>query len=119
MNIQIQGIRYEPNDKDEEMVTQKIGGLDKFMSKDDSQAFAQVDLECVEKTHDHKKDIFRVEVTIENAGTIYRAEETRRSLVTALTDVKKKLSKEIRRKNDKQRSMMRRGKKKIADMFGG
>lgn len=79
------------------------------------------DAEFEKVTPSESGPIFRVEINLQVAGTLHRAEATLDSFEAAIDEVRDELDKELRRKHKKQDTLFKKGGRKIKEMmrFGG
>jgi ribosomal subunit interface protein len=90
-------------------VDEKIGGLDKFLEKFDSE-IVETRVEVGKITRGQRQgDIFRAEVNLRIGGYLIRVEETEESLSAAIDLVKDELQRKIREYKDKQGTKFIRG----------
>jgi len=113
----IKGTDVDITDTLRELIEEKIGTLDKFLQDHDS---VQCDVELEKVTASQSGNIFRAEANIIVDGTLaHRAEATTDQIEKSIDEVRDELSKEIRRANDKHRSLVRRGGARIKEMLAG
>lgn len=116
--IKYKSTRVVVEDDLKDITDNKLSTLSKFIS-DDEGVTCEVEFEKVAARNNGR--IFRVEVNLEVAGSLYRAEATEESFERAIDEVREELDKEMRRANRKKESLFRRGGRKIKEMmrFGG
>ncbi len=95
------------------LVDQKFESLDKYMG-DETDTRCEVEFE--KETAQQSGNIFRVEANLWLAGKLYRAEASEVSFEIAIDEVRNELDKELRRSNDKQNTLMKRGGRLIKKM---
>lgn len=98
----------------ESIVSQKLSSLEKYVG-------AETDVRCeveIQKSTAHKSGPnCRVEVNIWVAGALYRAEASKETFEAAVDAVRDDLNLEMRKANEKQDSLLRRGGRKIKEMM--
>ena len=75
------------------------------------------DVEFEKVTASERGPIHRVEVNLQVAGDLHRAEATLESFEAAIDEVRDELDKELRRKHKKQETLVKKGGRKIKDMI--
>lgn len=101
---------------DEHLLTlaeEKLQALGKFIQ--DGPAVCDVEFEKV--SYHEKGDYYRIEVNLEVAGKLYRAEASLDSFEKAIDEVRDELDKELRRDHDKQETLLRRGGRRLKEML--
>ena len=114
INIKANNIDLTPEMK--ALINQKLEPLGKFI------ADAETDLTCdveIEKVTDHHQSgrIYRAEINLFVAGTLYRAEGTEEQMEKAIDEMRDGVKRELRKTQDKRESLIRRGGRKIKDMI--
>ena len=92
----------------ENFVREKIGGLDKLIGNDKSEARVEIG-----KPSQHHKSgrVFRAEVNIRMGGVLLRASCEHEDLRNAIVDVKDELQEQIRKFKEKRTDLARQPKK--------
>ena len=92
----------------ENFVREKIGGLDKLIGNDKSEARVEIG-----KPSQHHKSgrIFRAEANIRMGGVLLRASCEHEDLRNAIVDVKDELQEQIRKFKEKREDLSRQPKK--------
>ena len=96
------------------LVEQKFSSLDKFVG-DETDTRCEVEFE--KETAHQSGDFFRIEANLWLAGKLYRAEASEASFEIAIDEVRNELDKELRRSNDKQNTLMKRGGRALKKMM--
>ena len=96
------------------LLEQKFSSLEKFL-REGSDVSCNVEFEKVAPKQSGL--VHRVEANLRINGKLYRAEATLRSFEEAIDEVRNELDKELRRAGDKRDSLMKRGGRKIKEMF--
>lgn len=100
------------------LIEQKFQSLEKYIGN-------ETDVKCdveFEKETAHQSGVhFRVEANLWLSGKMYRAVATEVNFEMAIDEVRAELDKELRRANDKQTTLLKRGGRAIKKMmlFGG
>lgn len=96
------------------LVDQKFESLEKYIG---AETDARCEVEFEKETAQQSGNIFRVEANLWLAGKLYRAEASEASFEIAIDEVRNELDKELRRANDKQNTLMKRGGRAIKKML--
>jgi ribosomal subunit interface protein len=118
MNINIKTKNITLTSSIESYLSKKLLTLKKIVDLDADNVFAQVELG---KTTNHHKsgNIFRAEINLRLGKKRIRAVSEKTDLYAAIDDMKDELSQEIKGKQEKQRTELRKGEAKIKDMVRG
>lgn len=92
----------------------KFGSLEKFIG-DETDVTCDVEFEKV-APHENGP-IYRIEANLLVAGVMHRAESTMESFEQAIDEVRDQLDKELRRRNKKHATLLKRGGRRIKDMM--
>jgi len=117
MNIQITTTKVDNTSELQDYVNKKISSLKKFIKNDDN-CLCEVDLK---KQHKHKqsKDMYYAEMNLSTEGKMFRATSEANSMFAAIDEAKEDLKRELRKANDKNRALFRKGKSKVKDILRG
>lgn len=102
----------ESSDGLKTVLEQKLQSLEKFIG-DETDVKCDVEFEKV-TTSEHGP-VYRVEVNLYVAGTMYRAEATLETFEEAIDEVRDELDKELRRNNKKHADLIKKGGRKIKE----
>ena len=119
MKINIKVVSIELTPALDSYVNDKLNSLDKFfVGRRDDEPMADVE---IGKTTQHHKlgDYFRAEIILRYAGQYYRVEATESDLYAAIDVAKDQLAEEIRTKNKKRTSLIKRGGRTIKELLRG
>ncbi|MBX4198248.1 ribosome-associated translation inhibitor RaiA [Candidatus Parcubacteria bacterium] len=118
MNINIKTTNISLKTETEDYLTKKLLTLKKLVDFEADNVFAQVELG---KTTNHHKsgNIFMAEINLRVGKTTFRAVSKKEDLHAAIDDMKDEISRELKSKFDKQRSMERKGGAAIKNMVRG
>ena len=108
MKIDISYKNIKPDEPLKVFVKDKIGGLEKLLKGIVS--YAQVEIGKPSKHH-RKGEIFRAEANIKINGETLRAQASHYDLRAAITDVKNKVQRELKKLKDKKVDSKRRVRK--------
>jgi len=98
----------------QDLVTQKFQSLERFVG-DETDVKCDVEFEKV--TDQQSGNVFRMETNLWCHGTMYRAEATLGSFEQSVDEVRDQLDKELRRANDKNLSLLKKGGRKLKEML--
>ena len=112
-SINIKRTNTEANEPMENLLQEKLNSLEKYTH--DAPALCEVEFERVASRQ--QGPIHRIEVNLEVNGKLYRAEATEESFEQAVDEVRDELDKELRRANDKQETLLKRGGRKVKEML--
>lgn len=94
----------------EDLITEKIGGLEKYVPQLEEKGVLECWVEVGKTTKHHQKgDVFRAEADIRLPGKIIRAEAERETLIMAVTEVKDELQQQIKTFKGKFQAKDKRG----------
>ncbi len=96
------------------LVDQKFSSLAKHLGNETD---VKCDVEFEKVTAQQTGNVFRVEANLWRAGKLYRAEATEANFEMAIDEVQAELDKELRRANDKQSTLMKRGGRALKRMM--
>lgn len=95
------------------VLEQKLRSLEKFVGN-------ETDVKCdveFEKVAPHEKGpIYRIDVNFLVAGVLHRAEATKESFEEAIDEVRDQLDKELRRRNKKHNTLLKKGGRRLKEM---
>jgi len=112
INYKATNVNLEPHLQ--RLVDQKFESLEKYIGNETD---TQCEVEFEKETAQQSGNIFRVEANLWLAGKLYRAEASEANFETAIDEVRNELDKELRRANDKQNTLMKRGGRIIKKMM--
>ncbi len=113
--ISIKTTHVELTGEIEDLLDQKLKPLEKFISNEETDVSCNVELEKV--TEHQSGKIYRVEVNFKIAGRLHRAESTEDQIERAVDVVRDELKRELRRAENKHRSLVRRGGAALKEML--
>jgi putative sigma-54 modulation protein len=113
LNIKGTNLKLEPLVYD--YIQEKIGGLDKFIEKDDS--VIQTWVEIGISNNQQSGNIYRAEVQICLAGRNIFAEAVNKDIYLAIDAVKDKLQVELKKYKEKQISLYKRGSRQVKKLL--
>lgn len=112
--VNFKSTNVDIEDKLTDLLEDKLQSLNKYLG-------AETDVVCeaeFEKiTASGKGRIYRVEVNLQVAGTVFRAEATEENFEKAIDEVRDELDKELRRANRKRDTMLKKGGRRIKEMM--
>ena len=110
MNINIKATNMELTPAIRDFTEKKVGGLGKFIGRDDEAVKVFVEVGTTTRHH-HSGDIFRAEIqiTTPHLEKGVRAEAVDNDLYTAIEKVKDEMKLELTKTIDKKISLMKRG----------
>ena len=114
LNIRAVNLKLEPVIED--YITEKIGGLDKFIERTDTVAQAWVEIGLTTKHH-QSGDIYRAEVQIRLSGKGIRGEKTAADLFLAIDAVREELQEELMKYKGKKETLRKRGGRLLRKVF--
>lgn len=125
MKINIKASNLDLTPAISQYIEEKIGGLEKFISGDESkqwdehrQAAVEADVEIARTTAHHRSgDVFRAEVNLKLPGRIVRAEAEEWDIRVAIDKVKDELQIEAKKYKSKQETRYRGGSRLIKKLF--
>lgn len=101
----------------ETLLEQKVTSLEKFLPAGETDLTCDVELE---KVAEHQSGrIFRAEINLKVAGTLYRAEATEEQIEKAIDVMKDEVKRELNKANGRQQSLMKKGGRAIKKMLLG
>ncbi len=112
INIKTTNVTVEDQTKD--VLEQKLLSLDKYLGDETD---IKCDAEFEKVAPSESGPIFRVEVNLLVAGTMHRAEATQESFAEAIDEVRDELDKELRRRNKKQNTLLKKGGRKLKELM--
>jgi ribosomal subunit interface protein len=98
-----------------EVLEKRLKTLEKFLPDGETRLVCDVELEKM--TDQQTGRIFRAEINLEVAGTLFRAEATEERMEDAIDRAKNELKSELVRTTGKRQSLFRRGAQKIKNMM--
>jgi ribosomal subunit interface protein len=118
MNINTKVTNMELTDSVKDYVYKKLEGLEILVDSDDSEAQGQVELG---KTTNHHKqgDIFRAEINLTYNGKQVRAVSETEDLYNSIDQMRDEVFREVKKQKGRERSLVRRGGKRVKDMMRG
>lgn len=101
MKINLKATNLDLTPPLKEFVEEKIGSLEKFVSRWDREGAVEAWVEVARTSaHHHKGDVFRAEVDLRLPGKVLRAEDEDFDIRVAVDHVRDKLQKEIAKYKD-------------------
>ncbi|MEN9582458.1 MAG: hypothetical protein RL641_412 [Candidatus Parcubacteria bacterium] len=96
----------------------RIEAVGKLMGEDRDSVV--VDIELSQTTKHHKAgNIFRTEITVRNAGKLFRAVSTKEDLYASIDDAKEELEREIVANKERSQTLFRRGAYQVKNILKG
>lgn len=120
MNIQIKATNMELTQEIADYVNKKMADLDRFMAPNDP-ASVHVYFE-VERTTDHHQtgdDLFRAEANLTIDGASLYADARGAQIFAAIDLVKDEITRQIKEKNEKQRTLLKKGGAALKKLLRG
>lgn len=117
MNINIKTSNIEHTPAIDEYVRTKVGALGKFVDLSSTKVFIYVELEKTRPAEHHGDDLYRAEITLDNAGEVIFTDAAAFDVYAAIDMVKDEMQKKITRGKSKKRDILRRGMSKIKRML--
>ena len=118
MNINTKATHFELTPAISDYLLKKLETLDRMVSADEANAI--VDVEIGKTTNHHKSGIFsETEINCYIEGTMLRAVSVKDDLYAAIDGAKDKLSEEISKYKNRNRSLLRRGSQRIKNIAKG
>ncbi len=114
LNIRAINLKLEP--VIENYITEKIGGLDKFIERTDTVAQAWVEIGLTTKHH-QSGDIYRAEAQIRLSGKGIRGEKTAADLFLAIDAVREELQEGLMKYKEKKEALHKRGGRLLRKVF--
>jgi putative sigma-54 modulation protein len=110
MKMHIKATNFTLTPAVEDLITEKIGGLEKYVPQLEEKGVLECWVEVGKTTKHHQKgDVFRAEADIRLPGKIIRAEAERETLIMAVTEVKDELQQQIKTFKGKFQAKDKRG----------
>jgi ribosomal subunit interface protein len=106
---------FEQTDAIAEVLEKRLKTLEKFLPAGETMLVCDVELEKL--TDQQTGRIFRAEINLQVAGTLFRAEATEERMEDAIDRAKNELKTELVRTSGKRQSIFRRGAKRLKDMI--
>ena len=116
MHITITGVHLEITDAIKNYTLEKIGTLEKYVSKNDSGARIEVELSKTTYHHTHG-DVFQAEANIHIRGKVSSVRTKQDDLYKAIDTLKDMLARELATHKDKERSIVRRGAYQVKQLL--
>ncbi len=104
----------ELEDKLLELLEDKLQSLNKYLGTE-TDVVCEAEFEKIAASE--KGRVHRLEVNLQVAGTVYRAEATEDNFEKAIDEVRNELDKELRRANRKRDTLFKKGGRKIKEMM--
>jgi len=102
----IKGTSLEVTEALKELLEQKFAALEKFIGDETD---VSCNIELSKETASQSGDIFRAEATLHFMGKKFRAEATTDQIEKSIDKVKQELEREVRKANNKSRTLIKRG----------
>jgi ribosomal subunit interface protein len=99
----------------ESLLEQKLEPLGKFIPEGETDLKCEVELEKVAEHQSGK--IYRSEINLYVAGTLFRAEGTEDQMEKAIDEMRDAVKRELRKTQDKRESLIRRGGRRLKEMM--
>jgi len=115
-NITFKHTNTDTNYKTDELVTQKLATLGKYIDEG-TESICEVEYERI-PSH-QSGPVCRLEVNVWLGAVLYRAETTTDTFESAIDVVRNELDQEMRRAHKKHNSLIRKGGRKIKEMMRG
>jgi putative sigma-54 modulation protein len=116
MHITITGVHLEITDAIRNYTLEKIGTLEKYVSKNDSGARIEVELSKTTHHHTHG-DVFQAEANLHIRGKVSSVRTRQDDLYKAIDTLKDMLARELATHKDKERSIVRRGAYQVKQLL--
>ena len=98
----------------QELLERKLQPLQRYLG-DETDVVCDVEFEKTAPSENGP--VFRLEINLQVAGDLHRAEATLESFEAAIDEVRDELDKELRRKHKKQDTLLKKGGRKIKNMM--
>jgi len=118
MRLNIKTTNIELTDALSNYINKRISKLDKFVRKDDTSAFASVEIGTTTKGQ-HTGDIFRAEINLHTAGNQMRAVVEESDLYAAIDEMQNEIIRILNKNKDRRVHLLRRGGQRIKEMIRG
>lgn len=117
MNINIKTTNLEHTDAINAYVEKKVEAFSKIIDLASNQVFVYVELEKTRPDVANADDLYRAEITIDNAGDVNYADAATHDLYAAIDLVKDELLRKMKRERNKKRDIFRRSMGKLKNML--
>lgn len=117
MNINIKTSHVELTDAIRSYVETKVAALGKYMDLSNNRVFLYVELEKTRPDQHNGDDLYRAEVTVDNAGEVYFTDAAAADLYAAIDAMQDEITRKVRRSQGKKQDTWRRGMAKIKKML--
>ncbi len=114
-HINVKTTNFEQTTEIAEVLEKRLKTLEKFLPDWETRLLCDVELEKM--TDQQTGRIFRAEINLQVAGTLFRAEATEERMEDAIDRAKNELKSELVRTAGKRQSLFRRGAQKIKNMM--
>lgn len=101
-----------------EYVKKRVGTLGKFVSPEDTSAYATVEI-GKSSTHHAQGDYFFAEINVHISGGDFRVVKEKDDLYAAIDEAKDEIIREVTRHKGKRRTLVRRGGAAIKNLIRG
>lgn len=116
INVKATGIELTPAISS--YVDEKTEQISKFIDPSDATVLCSVEIGMI-SSHHHSGDIFKAEMNVHTASRQFRAVSEKEDLYIAINDAKEELIREVDSQKKKDRTLFRRGAKKIKNIVRG
>lgn len=113
MNINIKATNLEHTDAIDSYMKKKVESFGKLIDIHNSQVFIYAELEKTKPDQHNAQDLYRAEITIDNAGEMFYADVASHDLYAAIDIVKDEILRKIKKEHGKKTDMFRRGMRKM------
>ena len=117
MNNNIKATNIELTDAIRDYLTEKLQALDKYIDLKGTQVFIYTELEKTRPDQHNGDDLYRAEITVDNAGDIHYADTATHDFYAAIDLLQDEITRKIRRSQNKKRDLFRRGMGKIKKLM--
>lgn len=117
INTNLKATNIELDEDLKDYLAKRLTKLEQFVDDDDTSAIA--DVELAKRSGQQSGEIFRAEINLKIAGSYLRAEETAETIRNAIDLVQENMIRELRKTNEKRRSRIRAGARKMKQMIQG
>jgi ribosomal subunit interface protein len=117
MNINIKATNLEHTEAIDAYVRDKIGALGKFIDLTNNQVFLYVEIEKTKPNKQNGEDLYRAEITVDNASEMFYADVASHDLYAAIDVLKDEIVGKVSKMRNKKRDILRRSMGKIKNIL--
>lgn len=117
MNINIKATNLEHTDAIDAYVKNKVAAVGKFIDLSSNQVFIYVEIAKTRPDQQHGDDLYRAEITIDNASEMFYADVAAHDLYAAIDLLKDEIVGKVGKMRSKKRDILRRSMGKIKNIL--